>query len=352
MGVFLKRADFTEKQKNYMLFALITVGVLLFMKYISPLLSPFLVAFCISAVMHRLAGRLPFRIRRNILASVLLLVSVALLFLLLTGIGYSVMECCYRLQESFTEFEEECCLILNRCCFYLEEKLGTGGDLADYCRTALFPGILGKSLPWVKGAAGTLSFLAVTMIAVFLILKDYDPMVKSLKQREELNGLFAVGGKVVYYLKTYVRAQLILLLLIGTLCAVVLSLVGVRSSILYGALTGFMDMLPFIGTGIMLVPLAVIRILQGKYVSAGVILLLYVACALLREFLEPKLIGSKVGIWPVGILFSIFAGVKLFGIFGMIKGPIGLVILCESWKYLFRENNRGILNEATDDESR
>lgn len=74
---------------------------------------------------------------------------------------------------------------------------------------------------------------------------------------------------MIRYLKTYVRAQLIILLLIGTLCVAVLSAVGMESSIFYGVLTGFMDMLPFIGTGIMLVPLAVIRILHEEYVSAG-----------------------------------------------------------------------------------
>lgn len=77
--------------------------------------------------------------------------------------------------------------------------------------------------------------------------------------------------------------------------------------------------------------------ISGNYWQAAVILCLYAACALLREFLEPKLIGSKVGIWPVGILFSVFAGIKLFGIFGIIKGPIGLVVICETCKYLFTD---------------
>ena len=352
VGVFLKKSDFTEKQKKYVYFALITAGVYLFMKFISPLCSPFLAAFCISVLMHRLAGKLPFRMKKNILASFLLLVLIGVLFLILVGIGYSALECCYRFRESFAELEDECSMLLQSCCMYLEENLEIGDSIADFCRIKLFPGLLGKSLPWVKGAAGLISFLVVTMIAVFLILKDYELMSERIRRIDELKGLFAVAGKVIQYLKTYVRAQLIILFLIGTLCVAVLSAVGVKSSIFYGALTGIMDMLPFIGTGIMLIPLAVIRILHEEYVSAGIILLLYAACALLREFLEPRLIGDKVGIWPAGILFSIFAGMKLFGIFGMIKGPIGLVILCESWKYLFGERGGEISYEATDNESR
>lgn len=98
-------------------------------------------------------------------------------------------------------------------------------------------------------------------------------------------------------------------------------------------------MLPFIGTGIMLIPLAVFQLLYGNYGSAVLIVCLYGICVLLREFLEPRLIGSKVGILPVGILFAVFAGIRLFGIFGIIKGPVGLVVICEAYKYLLIRKN-------------
>ena len=66
--------------------------------------------------------------------------------------------------------------------------------------------------------------------------------------------------------------------------------------------------------------------------------MLYGVCALLREFLEPKLIGNKIGIWPVAILFSVFAGIRLFGVAGVIKGPLGLVIIWETCRYLFEKD--------------
>ena len=47
----------------------------------------------------------------------------------------------------------------------------------------------------------------------------------------------------------------------------------------------------------------------------------------MREFLEPKLIGKKVGIYPIAILLSVYAGVKLFGLGGILKGPLGLVMI-------------------------
>ena len=63
-----------------------------------------------------------------------------------------------------------------------------------------------------------------------------------------------------------------------------------------------------------------------------VCLVLYGICVLTSEMLEPKLIGNKVGIAPVCILFSIYAGVKLFGVGGIVKGPLALIVIFELLK--------------------
>ena len=81
--------------------------------------------------------------------------------------------------------------------------------------------------------------------------------------------------------------------------AVTLFLGGFEGGILIGLFTGFMDMLPFIGTGLVLMPLAFWQILNGYYTKAVICVILYVICALSREFMEPKLIGEKMGIFPV-----------------------------------------------------
>lgn len=91
-------------------------------------------------------------------------------------------------------------------------------------------------------------------------------------------------------------------------------------------------MLPFIGTGIVLVPLSVWQLLSGQYGRMAVCLALYGACILVRELLEPRLIGKKMGISPIYILFAVYAGVKLFGVGGIVKGPLALIVVCEILK--------------------
>ncbi len=64
----------------------------------------------------------------------------------------------------------------------------------------------------------------------------------------------------------------------------------------------------------------------------AVCLALYGICVLTREFLEPRLIGNKIGLSPVWILFSIYAGMKLFGVGGIVKGPLALIAISEILK--------------------
>lgn len=334
-----------------MILTLVIAGVYLFMRFLSPVLSPFILAFLIAGSLNKLAEKFPLKVNKQILAGFVLILAVALLLAVIGVFGGLAVEKCGELVGQISFYEEELSGLLDNCCDFMESNFGIDGKVVENyvleqvnifvenLEVKILPSMMNKSILYAKSVAKILGFFAVSVIAVFLILKDYDRIVTRIKQNWDLKGVFEVAEKIIIYLKTYLRAQLIILLIIGSICAAALALTGIKGGILYGIITGFMDMLPFIGTGIMLMPLAFIQLISENYWQAVIIVCLYAVCALAREFLEPKLIGSKVGIWPVGILFSVFAGMKLFGIFGIIKGPIGLVIICETCKYLFREKD-------------
>ena len=212
------------------------------------------------------------------------------------------------------------------------------------------PRIMDESVGYVKNIVGIVGFLAIMIIAAVLLVKDYNEIMERLARREELRCMMGIGKKVFCHIGTFIRAQLIILFVISLLCAVTLFLGGFEGGILIGLFTGFMDMLPFIGTGLVLMPLAFWQILNGYYTKAVICVILYVICALSREFMEPKLIGEKMGIFPVAILFSVYAGVKLFGVFGIIKGPLALVTVYEI--YLFMKGRKGAYGSGKGTEGR
>lgn len=346
---FMDRLLGTGNKRKYVSIGLVIFSVYFFMKFLSPIVSPFLVAFLIAGALCKLTNKIPVKIRKSFLASILLFVFVSIFAILVWSVGSWIIEKCSDFAGNMHSYEADLCRFLTDCCDRMENRFGVDGTaiedfvleqiniFADNLEVNVFPAVMNKSVGYMKTIAGLVSFVVVTVIAVFLMLKDYEKVAESIKKNEDFKGVLEIAGKVIHYIKTYVKAQATILLIISGGCVLVLSLVGIEGSFLYGILTGFMDMLPFIGTGLMLMPVAFFQLIAGKYWQAVVIVILYGVCVLIREFLEPKLIGNKVGIWPVGILFAVFAGVQLFGISGIIKGPIGLVIIWETCRYLFCE---------------
>ena len=317
-----------------------------FFRYLFSLAAPFFLAFALITLLYPLLERIQKKIpiKKKFLAAgivlpVLLLVCAALWAILTFGMGQL-----QGLPAFCEQVERQAELFFHQCCCQLDGRFGWEGEriesyvieqmtvIMENVQIQVVPQLLSSSYSCFKGILGTVGFLAITCIAVFLFEKDYTKMVDWVKKEESFRFLWSVLEGVLSYLVTFFKAQGVILLIIAVLCSVTLSLAGVEGGIFLGILAGFLDMLPFIGTGIVLVPLSVWQLLNGEYVRMAVCLVLYGACALAREFLEPRLIGNKIGLSPVWILFSIYAGMKLFGVGGIVKGPLALIVISEILK--------------------
>ena len=82
----------------------------------------------------------------------------------------------------------------------------------------------------------------------------------------------------------------------------------------------------------MLSQTAIICFIKGNMFSGAVLLTLYGICQFFREYLEPKLLGGKMGIRPVHSLMAVYIGYELFGISGIFLGPMGLVLIKSLWR--------------------
>ena len=87
--------------------------------------------------------------------------------------------------------------------------------------------------------------------------------------------------------------------------------------------SGLLDALPLFGTGTVLVPWGIFLLAQRECVKAGVLLGLYFFCYVIREYLEVHLMGEQVGLSGLETLMSIYIGLNLFGLLGLILGPVG-----------------------------
>ena len=160
-------------------------------------------------------------------------------------------------------------------------------------------------------------------------MKDYGEIWKIIRKYAFIIKVYEILWKVGHLVFIFLRAQLVIMVVTALIAGGGFLMLGIKNVVTMAILTSFLDLLPFIGTGIIMVPLALWHLLQGKLIQAGGFILLYAICAFAREYLEPKLIGKKLGIYPIGILFSIYVGIKLFGFIGIILGPVMMLLVLE-----------------------
>jgi len=126
------------------------------------------------------------------------------------------------------------------------------------------------------------------------------------------------GAAVLGYCKAYA------LLLCATFLelAAGLWLLGVESAVPIALLATVLDLLPILGVGTLLLPWALLQLLQGSHAMAAGLVLLYAVVLVVHNLLEPRLIGRQLGLHPLVSLCAVYLGFRVFGIAGMILAPI------------------------------
>ena len=316
------------RHNSAVMLLLLTGAVFLFLKFLAPLLSPVILAMLFLTIFGPLLQKLQKRgIYRQVGAVLLLLLATSAL----VGILLLLARWAWKgLPDLMTQAKS------------WEQKLpGWAYGWVDHSLSELQKNALGIEREVLSGAvkyvgrfAALGGYLITFLITVILLAKDYDELMNRLLEREDCHLLLSVICGVIRYVATYVKAQGMIMTIIACLSALVLTILEISQGLFLGVLAGVLDALPFIGTGVVLVPLALTQGLEGRLGVAAGCLILYVTCIFLRELLEPRLIGKRIGVRPVLVLISLYVGIKLFGVTGIIKGPLGFMIMWVTWQNL------------------
>ena len=187
----------------------------------------------------------------------------------------------------------------------------------------------------VKNIPGVLFSVSVTVVASCYIAKDFDAVryfVKSFVPNKYKEIFKAV--KELLYKNVFVMFFGYFKLMLITCAELFLGLavLGVPGALSKAAIISVIDILPVLGTGTVLIPWGVYSILFDRPFFGLALLILYVIITVVRSFLEPKIIGHKVGIPPIVSLLILFFGLRLFGFLGMIALFITLVVIVGLYK--------------------
>ena len=142
--------------------------------------------------------------------------------------------------------------------------------------------------------------------------------------REEVCALTLELKKLI---QVYFKIELIIMLINAGICIAGLLLIHNPYAVVIGILIGLVDALPFFGTGTVLIPWVVILLLFRNYYAGAVLLSVYVMTYFVREIMESKCMGDRLGIAPFTMLMVIFTGIMVYGILGFILGPLSYCMM-------------------------
>ena len=335
---------------NYSIKILLSgIAVYFFLQYLFPYISPFLFSFCIVYLLYPRLEKLQkqLRVKKEVLLIGILtmVILLVLLFLwLLLQFGTVQMGNLTQNWEGIsTTVNGRIRIFFEDCCLFVERHFGVNADrvervildridiLAEEVRVELVPRLMTESWWYARKLLSVAAFLGIAMVASVLLCKDYEAIVDTACRLggASTDKIMIALHHILHMVAVFLKTQGIIMLIVAGISSVGFVIGKIKYPIALGFLTGLMDALPFIGTGIVLVPTALWQIICGRYGAAVWCLIVYVICIMARELLEPRLMGEKIGIYPIFILFSVYTGVKLFGVSGILKGPLGLVVLME-----------------------
>jgi predicted PurR-regulated permease PerM len=295
-------------------------------------------AIVLVIIFYPVHKRLAFKIRHpSLSALVSCLLVVLVLVLPLTVLGMAVAEEIAKvvpnLPSHLTQLTNPQNPLLGRVFGWIEARFGL-----DTLRLQAFAveqlsnsgqRLVGASLSVMGNVIGGIVRAFFVIFTMYYLFRDGDKIVRRLPaalplEREQSEAIIArtqqVVGASVYGVITIAALQ-------GLLGGLAFWILGVPSPILWGVLMTFVCMIPLAGSFLVWGPLAIYLIVKGHWTKA-VILIVWGALIVstIDNFLRPKLVGSQTRLHELFIFFSVLGGISVFGLLGLVLGPVVLAI--------------------------
>lgn len=324
---------------------LLIIAVLLCLTLLVPplldLFLPFILAFLAATLLAPLVQKIARRVGGWNFWSMLF---VVLMLLAATGIlvyaGYYLISQIIDLIHSWASIRDGLTNMLEQISIFLSTNVHfTYTDTEAYILNFVQEGlnwITGKVSTWAPSvvigvgnlASGIASFvvsLLFFIVGAYFMTADYPGLRKKLISwvpdiiRPHMRHVKEATGSAMF---GYLRAQLILSGVVTLIIFIALLIYGQNYSLLIAIACGIIDVMPFFGSGAVLVPWGVIMLLLGNFQKGLFLLALALALFIFRKLAEPKVVGNQTGLSPLLSLISIYVGMKLGGVIGMILCPI------------------------------
>lgn len=361
-------------QARQLRFWLIAITVFLLLLYLlRNILLPFVAGMAFAYLLDPICDRLQARgLSRTLATALVSLVFLLLVVLILILIVPLLIQQTQGLIENLPNLVASARLWAESLLGRLTSRFDNA--MLQQGRDAL-SGVSGDVIAWAGGVVGgiltgglalfnLLSLIFITPIVTFYLLRDWDRIVAIIDEalpREHAETVRAEAREVDKILSGFVRGQTLVCLILATFYGVALSLAGLDFGLAIGILSGLLSFIPFLGSAVGLILSVGLAFLQfDSWIPIAIVaVIFFFGQAVEGNFLTPKLVGDRVGLHPVWVMFGLLAGGLLFGFVGVLiavplSAVIGVGVRFAVARYKdsrYYSDGRGPLPPAADDNS-
>lgn len=195
--------------------------------------------------------------------------------------------------------------------------------------------LLASMLTFLSAIPGGVLITLFALIGTFFISRDKEKIRKSVARHVPeriMKAVNKIGKEVEIALIGFIRAQVVLMVITFLQTLIGLYILGIEYALIMALVVGLVDALPVLGPGAVFVPWIIWEFIN-KDVKLGIaLLILYLFVTVVRQILQPKIVSDNVGMHPLEALFAIYGGLQIFGVLGVVIGPILLVTVKAIWR--------------------
>lgn len=321
-----------ERIVNQGIYIFFAALLILLMYLLAPILTPFLLGALIAYLADPLVRRLdrakfPHVLSVTLVFSLLLLIFMGLILTLTPLIQKQVVEFIDVLPSIISWLQNT---LLPRLSEYINLSTLKTTVSATLSKTSwLFDTVVQSSYTLIEWIV----YLVLTPVVTFYLLRDWDIIlakIKNLIPKSIKPSVIKLAKECDEVLGAFFRGQLIVMLCLCVIYGVGLTIVGLQVGLTIGIIGGLLSIVPYLGSTFVVVVASLTALVQfGTWESLiGVGVVFLIGQALEGYVLTPNLVGNRIGLHPVAVIFAVMAGGSLFGFFGVLLAlPVAAVIM-------------------------
>lgn len=181
-----------------------------------------------------------------------------------------------------------------------------------------------NALDWASSFAGIIARVTIAIIispfVLFYFLRDSGKMKDGLVQvlpPKFRQPTARVLGDINQQLSGYVQGQVTVAIVVGFMFSIMFSLVGLRYALSFGIMAGILNMVPYLGSFLAMIPVVIMGAVQGPLMLVKVLIIFMIEQTIEGRFVSPLVLGSKLSIHPVTIMFILLTAGSMFGVWGV-----------------------------------